>query len=69
MNVAPRRSSEEQKKVPPLGPTETARYTYELVVSLSRIAERQGQPLLAHLLEIAALEAKTQAEAPPRTKG
>jgi hypothetical protein len=41
-------------------PAETARYTEEMLESLSRIALRQGQPLLAHLLDLAAVEAKIQ---------
>ncbi len=41
-------------------PAETARYTEEMLGSLSRIALRQGQSLLAHLLELAAVEAKIQ---------
>lgn len=41
-------------------PVETARYTEEMVTSLSRIARRQGQGLLAHLLDLAAVEAKIQ---------
>jgi hypothetical protein len=41
-------------------PAETARYTEEMLGSLSRIAVRQGQSLLAHLLELAAVEAKIQ---------
>lgn len=48
---------------PPLArfsPAETARYTEEMVASLSRIAHRQGQLLLAHLLDLAAVEAKIQ---------
>jgi hypothetical protein len=41
-------------------PAETARYTEEMLDSLSRIAIRQGQSLLAHLLTLAAVEAKIQ---------
>jgi hypothetical protein len=41
-------------------PVETARYTEEMLESLSRIAIRQGQSLLAHLLALAAVEAKIQ---------
>ncbi|MDR3528355.1 MAG: hypothetical protein P4L57_13865 [Rhizomicrobium sp.] len=46
-----------------LSPTETADYTYEMLESLRKLALRQNQNLLAHLLSLAALEAKTQAEA------
>jgi hypothetical protein len=51
---------------PPLltgfSPAETARYTGEMLESLSRIATRQGQALLAHLLDLAAVEAKIQGD-------
>jgi hypothetical protein len=43
-------------------PEETARYTAELIESLKKIALRQGQALLAHLLDLAALEAKSLAK-------
>jgi hypothetical protein len=48
--------------LPPSGysPAETARYTEEMLASLSRIAHRQGQALLAHLLDLAAVEARIQ---------
>jgi len=48
---------------PPGGitPEETARYTAELLESLKKIALRQDQALLAHLLDLAALEAKSLA--------
>jgi hypothetical protein len=41
-------------------PADTARYTEEMLNGLSRIALRQGQDLLAHLLDLAAVEAKIQ---------
>lgn len=45
---------------PPLpGPLETARYTEEMLVSLRKIAIQQKQELLAHLLALAELEAKS----------
>jgi hypothetical protein len=44
-------------------PAETARYTLEMLQSLRRIATQQKQGLLAHLLELAAVEAKIQSEA------
>lgn len=44
-------------------PSETARYTMEMLESLRRIAVQQRQGLLAHLLELAAVEAKNQSEA------
>jgi hypothetical protein len=49
--------------VPPavLTPHETARYTADMIESLRKIALKQGQLLLAHFLELAALEAKAQA--------
>lgn len=46
----------------PLKPSETARYTHEMLESLRKIALQQGQGLLAHLLELAAMEAKAQAD-------
>jgi hypothetical protein len=45
-------------------PAETARYTEDMLESLRRIAHRQGQPLLAHLLDLAAVEAKIQSGRP-----
>jgi hypothetical protein len=47
-----------------LSPGETARYTRELLESLRKIAERQGQGVLAHLLALARYEAQTLADAP-----
>ncbi len=41
------------------GPSETARYTKEMLESLKKIAVQQNQQLLAHLLDLAALEAKS----------
>jgi len=41
-----------------LAPAETARYTRDLIESLRKIALQQGQSLLAHLLGLAAMEAK-----------
>ena len=40
-------------------PAETARYTCELLESLRKIAARQGQGVLAHLLELARFEAQS----------
>ena len=45
-----------------LSPAETARYTRDLIESLRKIAVRQGQSLLAHLLGLAAMEAKALAD-------
>lgn len=39
-------------------PAETALYTRDLLESLRKMALGQGQPLLAHLLGLAAMEAK-----------
>ena len=44
-------------------PSETARYTFEMLESLRKLALNQQQSLLAHLLGLAAMEAKSQAEA------
>jgi|GEM_PF-2425779 len=40
-------------------PAETAQYTGEMLESLKKIAVQQRQLLLAHLLDLAALEAKS----------
>ncbi len=42
----------------PVSPEESARYTREMLESLRKIAISQGQGLLAHLLGLAAMEAK-----------
>ena len=55
-----------QNEVPPLrlpDPCESAQYTKEMLESLKKIAVQQRQPLLAHLLDLAALEAKTLGDA------
>jgi hypothetical protein len=46
---------------PAASPAETARYTRELLESLRKIAMRQNQELLAHLLELARFEAQSLA--------
>jgi hypothetical protein len=43
-------------------PAETARYTLQMLESLQKIALQQNQSLLAHLLHLAALEAKVQGD-------
>jgi hypothetical protein len=48
-----------------MSPAETARYTGELLESLRKIAVRQGQGVLAHLLELARYEAQTLAAIRP----
>jgi hypothetical protein len=52
-----------QSAVPPgeMTPAQTAQYTNDLLESLRKIAFRQGQVLLAHFLELAAVEARAQA--------
>ena len=47
-------------------PAETARYTCELLDSLRKIAARQGQAVLAHLLELARYEAQSLAVSPTK---
>ncbi|MEI9989429.1 MAG: hypothetical protein WDM86_05260 [Rhizomicrobium sp.] len=42
----------------PVSPEDSARYTREMLESLRKIAVNQGQGLLAHLLGLAAVEAK-----------
>ena len=49
--------------LPEMSPAETAQYTKETLESLRKIALRQGQFLLAHLLELAVVEAKALAQA------
>ena len=46
----------------PLKPHETARYTREMLDSLRKIALQQDQRLLAHLLELAAVEARNHCD-------
>ena len=46
-------------------PAETARYTCELLESLRKIAARQNQAMLAHLLELARYEAQSLTVSPP----
>jgi len=43
--------------VPPSG-AESARYTLDMLENLRKIAVRQGQDVLAHLLELAQAEAR-----------
>ncbi|HEY0283435.1 MAG TPA: hypothetical protein VGC27_12525 [Rhizomicrobium sp.] len=50
------------QKLPEMGPAETAQYTKETLESLRKIALKQKQVLLAHLLELAAVEAKALAQ-------
>lgn len=47
-------------------PAETALYTKDMLESLKVIAVKQKQPLLAHLLDLAAMEAKSLGESYPR---
>jgi len=43
-----------------MSPQETASYTRDMLESLRKIAIQQNQGLLAHLLELAAVEARVQ---------
>ena len=52
---------------PVISPEESARYTADMLESLRKIAARQGQPLLAHLLELAQAEARILIRAPQDT--
>jgi hypothetical protein len=45
-----------------ISPTESARYTRDLLTQLKSIAEDQGQSALAHLLALASLEAEALAK-------
>ena len=49
--------------LPEMGPAETAQYTKDTLESLRKIALHQRQFLLAHLLELAVVEAKALAQA------
>jgi hypothetical protein len=42
----------------PISPAESARYTADILDSLRKIATQQGQAILAHLLELAQMEAR-----------
>ena len=42
-----------------IGPAQSARYTTEMLESLKKIALNHNQCLLAHLLDLAAIEAKS----------
>ena len=46
----------------PISPSESARYTREMLESLRKIAAGQNQGLLAHLLGMAAAEARFLAD-------
>ena len=41
-----------------LSPLETAAYTRDILENLRKMADKQDQTLLSHLLELASLEAK-----------
>ena len=53
---------------PPATPADTARYTYDLIESLRKMALGQGQTLLAHLLDLSAQEAKYLASQAQETR-
>jgi hypothetical protein len=46
----------------PFSPTESAEYIHGMLVCLRKLALYQGHGLLAHLLQLAVIEAKTQAD-------
>ena len=47
-----------QPAAPPISAVESARYTLDMLENLRKIATRQGQGVLAHLLELAQAEAR-----------
>ena len=47
-----------------ISPAESARYTADMLESLRKLALGQGQPVLAHLLELAQAEARMLVRAP-----
>jgi hypothetical protein len=49
----------------PISPPESARYTGDQLEALRKIASGQGQNLLAHLLELAQIEARLLARGEP----
>ena len=61
MATIPLQSS--NKVLPEIGPVETALYTKDTLESLRKIALQQRQLLLAHLLELAVVEAKALGKA------
>ena len=52
----------------PFSPIESARYTADMLESLRKMAARQGQPILAHLLELAQAEARMLIRAPSESR-
>ena len=53
---------------PPATPADTARYTHDLIESLRKLALSHRQTLLAHLLDLAAQEAKYLASQAQETR-
>jgi hypothetical protein len=49
-----------QSHISSIKPGESAKYTYDMLESLRKIALQQRQAMLAHLLNLAAMEAKAQ---------
>ncbi len=47
-----------QPVIDPISAMESARYTADLLENLRKIAAQMGQPVLAHLLELAQAEAR-----------
>lgn len=66
-------ASDPQKPPAPPGktisPTDSARYTADMLESLRKIAAGQGQGVLAHLLELAQAEARMLVRAPESAGG
>jgi hypothetical protein len=54
---------------PPPSATESARYTLDMLENLRKIAVRQGQDVLAHLLELAQAEARILVRDAPAPNG
>jgi hypothetical protein len=53
----------------PLSAAESARYTLDMLENLRKIAVRQGQDVLAHLLELAQAEARMLVRDAPASNG
>ncbi|MDB5739017.1 MAG: hypothetical protein JWP16_57 [Alphaproteobacteria bacterium] len=58
-----------QPPATPLSAAESARYTLDMLENLRKIATRQGQTVLAHLLELAQAEARMLIRDAPAPSG
>jgi hypothetical protein len=49
---------EKASQAPPVTTLDTVRYTKDMLLGLRQMAEKQGNPVLAHLLALALMEAE-----------